>query len=910
MKVYHNKLNAPAIKPDQRLDSYRKSIGSHQAKMTSQGSGGRGALRSADSTAPRQLAEPPMMPDEALSRGRLGETIRYRVNVSSKPLPFGVKVLYLSTILALAREASAAPAFWDSKQEEWVPPGEPEDDVNSFKEYVFSPFSSFFYKLNVEYEMRSWKPSVLSGSYIPYIDRKIESFTITDGYLSNSNGMKLEDILNSDYMRYVKGNRISKNISDNEIYNLVREVLKRNNISADFVFGSEESALASVVLSKTGKAYGEKDLLDIQKEFVRLVLDWQNGTAGGKDPCRDAAKRMAIARGLDSKAKDFIDDMALLLRAKYADPRALTSCSISLPVVAENGCEMPSREAIKVFKQEVVNPELKPAAAKQLDKLVDEQTRIFQLDPFGQVLKNVEGLTLKDIADSPLMKAHYPDLDKTELQSLLYSWADAKGLDTSFPMGSALHAVSTVVKRVTGNQFHPTGDASAIEAFYKLRAQSPLEGLLLRAAHYMEIEKGWPELKADDPTAVKNEKIQALLDQLRLETGDFPERFKAKKIALKVLEEKTGLSRAELLHRKIEEDDKALANVTYPHQNFRANHKRDREGKSIVDKFLQEAEDIYRLVVHVVHEATQLDSKLQRLKDDASGTPPFTVKGKDGKPVKLWPHEIMATARELYTEKLKADPWIDALARITVREKTRPKGMLPDKGEIAKEKDRIIEALRPLDPFEEEFEKLRARLVNLGLPGAILNLVFVIGDAIKGDWDSVAYSLPIVGNLRTLYDAGVHLTEGRYLEALDSALNGLPVVGGAYRAGKALVEGELVDAAFHAVGAALSFKGAGGMAARARALGKGNLKQFAGKIKMKNSKNALRTIAELEPGPGKPSPADGGIENTKAAIDSLIHTEQASKQFTSPPQATSTPAAQPVANGNDAAQPDTEVREA
>src|SRR5690606_40680743 len=41
-----------------------------------------------------------MMPDEALSRGRLGETIRYRVNVSSKPLPFGVKVLYLSTILA------------------------------------------------------------------------------------------------------------------------------------------------------------------------------------------------------------------------------------------------------------------------------------------------------------------------------------------------------------------------------------------------------------------------------------------------------------------------------------------------------------------------------------------------------------------------------------------------------------------------------------------------------------------------------------------------------------------------------------------------------------------------------------------------------------------------------------------
>ncbi len=131
MKVYHSKLNPPAIKPDQRLDSYRKSIGSHQAKMTSQGSGGRGALRSADSTAPRPLAEPPMMPDEALSRGRLGETIRYRVNVSSKPLPFGVKVLYLSTILALAREASAAPAFWDSKQEEWVPPGEPEDDVNS-----------------------------------------------------------------------------------------------------------------------------------------------------------------------------------------------------------------------------------------------------------------------------------------------------------------------------------------------------------------------------------------------------------------------------------------------------------------------------------------------------------------------------------------------------------------------------------------------------------------------------------------------------------------------------------------------------------------------------------------------------------------------------------------------------------
>ncbi len=518
MKPQFNKPSPPAYKPDPRLDTFRKRNGDHLAKMQK----GTQALRRNEAQ-PAQTADvpsPPPVPYEALTRvapsiGNIGSQIGKGLQSNS----FAGRVLCLSALLALTSQTSAAPLMTSSEPEEWVPPEDPAtDNIALFKEYVFSGNAAHFYKMEKQSELRTaLKPTVLQGSRFPSaLKQEIKPPIIEDGALSNIAGMRFPDLLQSDYIR---SQTKAWNFSPSEVETLLGDVLQSNGISTAFTFGSEENAIASVVLGRTGQAYGEKDLDQIQKEFKQLVLDWHSGASRGKDPCHDAAKNIAIAKGLGPDATGFITDMATLLRAKYLGAPGPGESRIILSDEPETTRSAPSREAIDALEREVVDRELKPVEARTLDEIIDKLSRRLELDPLAQVLKDVEGFTIKDVADSHAIRARYRDLDKATLRSRVKLWADEKGIDTSFPMGSAVHAMATVVKRITGEEFPLEQWNDVIETFQKLEERMPLEEALLRAACILELEKGWPELAPDDPTAVKKERIQALMDLRQLEVG-------------------------------------------------------------------------------------------------------------------------------------------------------------------------------------------------------------------------------------------------------------------------------------------------------------------------------------------------------------------------------------------------------
>lgn len=827
---------------------------------------------------PADIPAPPPLPYEALTRitPSLGN-IGFQIGKGLQSDSFVGKVLCISAILALVNQASAAPLFSNSEPEEWMPPEYPTvDDATLFKEHVFSGIAAHLYKLKKQSEYKSelrdaLKPTVFQGTrFPPALEQDIKPPIIEDGALSNVAGMRFRDLLKSDYIR---SETRGMDFSRSEVEALLREVLQSNKISTAFTFGSEENAIASVVLGRTGKAYGEKDLQKIQKEFKQLVLDWRSGANTGGDPCRDAAKNIAIAKGLGPDATGFINDMATLLRAKYLGSPGPGESRIVLPDEPETTRSTASQEAIDALEREVVDRELEPAEARTLDEIIDKLSRSLELDPLAQVLKDVEGLTFKDVADSHAIRARYPGLNKATLRSRLKLWADEKGIDTSFPMGSAVHAMATVVKRITGEEFRFEQSNDVIKAFHKLGKQVPLEEATLCAAHILELEKGWPEIAPDHPTAVKKDRIQALMDQLHLEAGSHPAPFNETEVALSALEESTGLTREELTRKGYDVGIAAQTKLEYPHQGFRLALKYVE--KSILDHFLDASkdgsDDTYARRSHHLYSKPYAFPKRRPPENERAYTSKvLTVEGKDGKPVELKPFEFMDKAKRQYGEKAESDPWVDALARAMVRERVRPEGMLPDQDEIANEKDQILKSLRPLYATEEDNETMRSRLVSLGPVGEIINLVYLTGDAIKGDWESFTYNAPIVGNLRTYYDAGTHLKEGHYLDALDAALSATPVISAPYQTGKHLKDGKPVDAGFSLAGILMSGTGGRGKAAAKASGGQGlNVKPFAQKIRHPSVdvRNLAKSV-DLGPGPGV-SPQNSDNSSGAEAVSAL-----------------------------------------
>ncbi|WP_173934223.1 hypothetical protein [Chelativorans sp. Marseille-P2723] len=566
----------------------------------------------------------------------------------------------------------------------------------------------------------------------------------------------------------------------------------------DLPKGAENKAIAAVILARTRRSLAESDTAQLQRVFKKLNLAWKKLKVG-KDPCREVATWLAFAKGLrGQEAERYIHAAAQILRVKYGvlDTKNKLEDSQATTFDEVFGHELPANR-FEQFEQSVMNVMtsiLAPIRWEDDKRAFREETRSFEFDPLTKIPIRVSGLdlSLKEIANSYYMMSVYPEMDETERLEHLQSAFDRLGIDTAFPFG-ALHVVSTLVKRLSGEQYETSELSELLKTFITLNQQLPDDELKLHAAWYIAIENGWPELNLDDPVAAKDELVSSFNDLVHIDTAP-PPVFNPKVVALKVLMEKTGLSFEELIARPL----KRMHSPPRVHLVF---HPDQGPAKymlepSILDEFLENSEwgsDDTRAYT---------DEKQQEMRRTGTAYTSrlMTVKTADGGSVELKPFEALEEARKQFIETLPSNPWVQAAARVAARTKTRPQGYPPSREGIEAEIPKIVQKLRPNFQHDENLDQLRNWFTNIGLFGEILKVPYLLSDLVEGlsegDFKALTYNSPVIGNIRQLADATNLASEGEVLTALDTAMASLPNIGDKWQVGSSVVKGDLADAIF------------------------------------------------------------------------------------------------------------------
>lgn len=559
----------------------------------------------------------------------------------------------------------------------------------------------------------------------------------------------------------------------------------------------EHDVVAAVVLDRTQQSFEKTDTLQLKLAFKRLALAWQSGEAEGEDPCQEVARQLAAAKGLHGeKAGPYVEAAASILRAKYGVLQAKSTPDTDFDEVF--GHELP-KDPMEAFEKDINNvltSVLSPERFREEKRVFEEATRSFDLDPLTKVPIRVSELSLEEIADSYYMSTLYPEKDKAGRKELIRSAYDRLGIDTAFPFGS-LHAMSTVVKRLTGKQYDTSEVLELVQTFASLSREFPANELKLHAAWYIGIEKGWPELKLDDPVKARDELVSSFQDSLRMDTTPQPV-FVAEIVALQTLMEKTALSFAELVRKSATYlPPRPQVHPIYYWNFLKGQWKIE---PSILEEFLATSED--------GSDDYYFRTKEKQLEMRRAGTAytsrTMTVKDKNGQTVELKPFEILEEARKQFEESLPSNPWVQAAARSDARETSRRDGKPPSMEEIERSKAKIIRRLRPTYQHAKNLDKLRNWFTKVGKFGALLRIPYLLSDLIdgisEGDLTEFYYNSPGIGNACQFTDAIKLLEEGRTLEAIDTAMAAIPDWGEKWQIGSSIVKGNWADAGFGLAG--------------------------------------------------------------------------------------------------------------
>jgi hypothetical protein len=418
-------------------------------------------------------------------------------------------------------------------------------------------------------------------------------------------------------------------------------------------------------------------------------------------------------------------------------------------------------------------PEL-PEAAKGLDIFAKQNFRrrlrpktiqdylpnqLFRLDSSTGIPVDMAGLSIETIADHPFVRALAPTLDKSERLALIHASFDKYHIDSAFDIGSALHAMATILKRITGNKYNTSEPWKVLTDFNTLTRQSGSDSPWLRAARVMEIEKSWPELKGD-PAQIRTERIMSLVDDL-VSQFTSPIKFIHTEAVLPELKEMIGLSHEQLTRElPLIPLDPRLPNPI-----------------SIWNLFMHLSQfKSYASIYNIYPDRIAVEYNEEH---SSPLGPVLRVHFADGAKADLTPSLILEQAIFSFRRKLLTDPWVNVKARIMARESTRKNGELPPANV---EKGCVIKRVSPSTPRERAAADLRDKIPSIPYVGEIANIPLLGRDFMDGDEKTFVDKLPFVGEQLSRVEILSNAIKGNAKVALRKSFELLPrKIGAAYK---------------------------------------------------------------------------------------------------------------------------------